>query len=107
MDGYSWMNVGDYLANKARNASPVTKFFMAYLLALFALVVMVNISPDLALLLYFICGFALNRYILSKMRWHVIQATLSNIAMAKLSALLLWPIVYPILLVQLLIARYF
>ena len=101
------MNVGDYLTNKVRNTGPITRFFLAYILALLAMGAMVNMSPGLAVLLYFICGFALNRYILSKMRWHIMHSSLSNIAMAKLSALLLWPVVYPILLVQLLIARHF
>ncbi|MBM7064410.1 hypothetical protein [Neisseria elongata] len=54
---------------------------------------------------YFIFGFALNRIVLRQIEWHHMHNTLSNVANAKLSSFLFWPLSYLFLFVQLFINR--
>ena len=56
---------------------------------------------------YLIAGFGLNRGVLTRIHWHHYTVTLSTVAWAKLRALVTWPIAYPVLFFQILVARYF
>ncbi|HHW4679329.1 MAG TPA: hypothetical protein ACQGQH_07795 [Xylella sp.] len=56
---------------------------------------------------YFIFGFIMNRLVLRRLiEWHPVYNTLENVSSSKLSALILWPISYPILFVRLVINKH-
>lgn len=85
---------------------PIGQFTLAYLVAILALALAAAITPPLGLLLYPVCGFALNRYILTKIQWHHVYDTVYNVSRAKIGAFLLWPIAYPRFLFQLFVSKY-
>jgi len=55
---------------------------------------------------YLAAGVWLNRRVLRRLvDWHPVHATLDNVTSTKLSALLLWPLVYPVLFFRLVVVR--
>ncbi len=100
------MDIGDYLAYKLRRLGLISRFILAYLLGLSGLALSINLVQEIAIILYFVIGYMLNRYILSKLEWHLLYSTLSNVSIAKLTSFVFWPIVYPIIIFQLLVVRY-
>lgn len=93
---------------------PIWRWIGLYLMLLigalglkFALfTIAVGWSLLLSLIVHLICGYVLNTTVLSKIGFHHVYSTLQNVATTKFIALLFWQLVYPVLLVQLLIARY-
>lgn len=66
----------------------------------------VFLSGGLIFLVYLAIGVALNHLVLKRLiEWHPMYNTLSNVANAKLSAVLFWPFSYLVLFVQLVIAK--
>ncbi len=51
-------------------------------------------------------GYVLNRTLLARLAWNPNFATLAVVAKTKLKALLFWPVVYPVLILQLALCRY-
>ena len=51
-------------------------------------------------------GYGLNRTLLARLPWNPNFATLAVVAETKLKALMFWPVVYPVLILQLALARY-
>lgn len=85
---------------------PVGQFVLAYLLAWVALLVSAAAEPAFGLIMYPVCGLALNRFILSRIVWHKVYDTVGQVARAKLGAFLLWPVAYPRFFFLLMAAKY-
>lgn len=55
---------------------------------------------------YFVCGFLLNRKVLSELiQWNPVWKTIDNVTHTKMSHLVFWPISYPFLFTRILIYR--
>ena len=63
-------------------------------------------GAGLVLASYLGAGVWLNRRVLRRLvDWHPVHATLDNMSRTKLSGLLLWPLVYPVLFFRLAVVR--
>lgn len=91
---------------KRPRAYPLGLFAGKYLLALLLVGLVCAISPGLGIFSYLACGHYLNRTILQRMYWHKYTVTLSDVAHAKLWMLLLWPVAYARLLIQIGLAQW-
>ena len=63
-------------------------------------------AVDLSAAGYLLAGVYLNRRVLRRLiAWHPQFDTVQNVSSAKLSALLLWPVVYPVLMFKLVVMK--
>ena len=94
---------------------PLRKFVLAYLAALavwagskFLLVSDFSVSTFLlSCLIYYVCGYAVTRYISLRVVYSQHFATIASMANAKLGSVLRWPIAVPAFIGQVFVARYF
>jgi len=72
------------------------------------LVLKLSLEPVLfkRIVIHLAAGYCLNRYLLQRMEWNPNFTTLAVVAKAKLLALVFWPVIYAVLIFQLLVARY-
>jgi hypothetical protein len=100
--------------NSERRSLGLLKAVVIYVMCFFALMMLLNIvqkMPDVprwvGVLGYFLIGIVLNIVLLRRLiEWHPMYDTIDNVSSAKLSAIVFWPISYPILFVRLFIAQY-
>lgn len=85
---------------------PLGRFVIAYLGTLVLSLTASAIHATVACAVYFVAGYALNRYIFPHLEWNTFEFSLGDIARVKLLAFLTWPIMYPPFFVQLAIIRY-
>ena len=82
-----------------RDSTPLLKWYGYYIagLAVFAASCAFD-HANFAFLTYLVVGFSLNRLILRKLSLNPLHNTIGNASRAKLSAFLLWPLSYALLL---------
>jgi len=85
---------------------PIGQFVLAYVVAGAGLLLSSAVDPGFAILMYPVCGFGLNRFILSRIIWHEIYDTVGQVSRVKIRAFLLWPVEYPRFFFHLATAKY-
>ena len=93
-------------ARQGSALSPMKLGVIIYLAGLIFLYISISYLPgSVTLFGYLAIGFALNRIVLRQLEWHHMHNTLSNVASAKLTSFLFWPLSYLFLFVSMLINR--
>lgn len=70
------------------------------------LAVILGLNPGILFLLYLLIGVVLSRVVHRRLvDWHPVHKTIRNVANAKLSAVLFWPLSYLFLFAHLLIIK--
>src|SRR5687768_6389403 len=87
------------LRSKGR-AYPIGKFWLAYGLALLAMVAAIVIAWPMVLLAYPAAGASLSRYIGRRIEWWTQGNSVENVFLAKLNTIIYWPTAVPLFLVQ-------
>ena len=81
-------------------------FLIAYLGSLAAVWLTLVLAGPLAILVYFIVGIALIRFIGNRIRWWKFANNIENVATVKIRAILTWPVSVPKFIVTAAIAKW-
>ncbi len=94
----------------------IREFVAAYLAAIFSWSVLTILVADkwpfLSLLIYVLAGFLITQFVSRRferggaLRWNWHLASIADIARAKISMLLTWPVALPVLIWQLMIFKF-